>query len=60
MLPPPPSDERADEVIEADSKQSLASSDADSLLAGLREKLVADASLKLDLTYRLYRPKAKK
>jgi hypothetical protein len=50
--PPPPPPER--KVVETAEKTGLSAADASALLAGLREKLAGDSSLKLDVRWSLY------
>ena len=47
-------------MIEAESRQGLAGSEARDLLDELRGKLEADSGLKLNLSWKLYREKSKK
>ena len=56
---PTPAAQPGTEVIESESKQNLAGDDASGVLADLRKKLEADASLKLDLSWKLYMEKGK-
>ena len=48
------------EVVETASSQGLAADEASTLLAELGEKVEGDASLKLDLSWKLYRKKGGK
>jgi len=53
--PPPPSD--GVEVVEAAAHQGLLARDAGPLLAELKKKLESDGTLKLDLSWKLFREK---